>query len=102
MSENDNEVKKEAQACEPGCGCGCRSGGTSGKCGKVFGIVVVIVVCVLVARALSKNKGPTVEDKASAGFSALPAAAQPPMGEAPAGLAPTNTPVNVKAEQAFP
>ena len=100
MSENDNEVKKEAQACEPGCGCGCRSGGAGGKCGKVFGIVVVLVVCVLVARALSKNKGPSVEDKASSGFSALPAATQVPMEESPAVLETRSTPEDVGAEQA--
>lgn len=100
MSENDNEVKKEAGACGPGCGCGCGSAGAGGMCGKVFGIVVVVVVCILVVRALSRNKGSTVEDKASAGFSVLPAAAQTPMEESPAALETGSTPEDVGAEQA--
>lgn len=100
MSENDNEVKKEAGACGPGCGCGCGSAGAGGKCGKIFGVLVVIVVCALVVRALSKDKGSAVDDKASAGFSALPAATQKPMGDAPAGLERTNAPEESGAEQA--
>jgi len=73
LSDNMEKPQKEASACGPGCGC--HTAGPSNRIRWIVGVVIILAAGALVARAVIKNNGASVE-KAAPTFASVPTAGQ--------------------------